>query len=430
MSLTHLKLILTVLFTLNLLSSNSFGVPQEQRLSFYSNAESIGQREVLSSSCYGTNCLFYNPAKLSWETFTLNFANIGLLTDENSNDLVESSSNEEMTDAILENNLKNYENLEKYGEASLGILEFAMPYIAAQGFSNLVIENEPSDTTQNISVTSRIGFIGGFSLSWNKISLGVSHYRFFKNSVHLTPDATQIEAAQIEIENENLEAIPYGDFTSLEQGYAAGYNAGLFYSVDDEGATGIGIAILNVGGTKFEEDISPKAAEFEQTEEAIEEFVTEHQISKTLPNDLNEIINVGATFGNHIDKNVFHYSVSIEKQDVSGDTITNKNAASFRLGLTFPPNIALAFTSLVENEDGIGVHSGLLGFQMFGGYRENESVSLGGKLSFHFGYQRKVSLIQFDIVGMNKRSISEVKDESVPLDYKGIMYNLALNIII
>lgn len=418
-----LFLILSIFYTA---PSYSIGV-KEKNIGIFASLESRAQGEALAASCHGSSCLFYNPAKLSWERFNLNFYSGSVISDKNSSETGNTISSENIQEDLLNSTLKDYESSKKYFEADISLLEISVPHFAAQGFTSLSIENSPSPATQDIKVDSNLGFIGGFSLSSNRFSIGVSHYRIFKNTLYLSPTEVQIAEANVNIENEDLDTIPLGDYSTAEQGYAAGYNVALFYAFDDEGASGLGISVLNAGGVSFTDDIEPKASQVNDAEKEINEFLTKYGITKTLPQDIPEIVNAAISVGNNEDVSTFHFIVSAESQDIGGDYIEHKNVASFRAGIKFPADLALATSYLIETDRDKYTHFGISGFQAFGCYRDNDVVTLGGKMSFHIGYQRRFSILQFDISGMNSRNLKE--DEALPVEYSGMTYNLALELI-
>jgi len=410
---------------------SKIGISQSKVSTFHTTSEYLGQEETLVASCFSASCLFYNPARLSWQGFDLNLVNLSLIADKNSQDLIESlTEKREISDDFLLESLESYEPVEKFALAHLDLAKLVLPHFAIQGFSNIQANNVPTDGNQFIGLSSRVGFIGGLSLSWGQVSIGISHFRFFENSIQLEPSLSQIEDVKEAIANDSIDSLPFGDFTSTQQGYMEGNNLGLFLALDDEKTSGIGAAVLNKDSPEFKETISPKAAEFQEAEKVLEDITTKYDIEKTLPENLKETVNIGITFGNNPHKNVLHYAISLEKQDLTGIRIENKNTASFRLGLTLPSNLALATSALLETEDGWGIHGGVLGVQTFGGYRANESISLGGKIQLHFGYQRKVSILSMEILGMSTRPINEPEDKNYFLGYSGISYNISLNLLL
>jgi hypothetical protein len=401
--------------------------------------QSQGRAEAVTAAAYGTDALFYNPATLPYSRLQIGLVGVEGTVGIDEAKLVPYDSHQ---DFLLSDYLSE---LAKQGEVfsnlTSRVIDFSAPYVGVSSFASLTMSARDRQSDHQYNVCTDVGVIAGGAIKIHKTSIGYSQYQLVRAEVEFTPSLSQLESI-VELTNQNnlsAETMPFAEFTTIKYGGAKGHNIGFMQYWWDDNPSGIGVALLNAGVTKFAPQAPVQHEEVDKFEEELALEAQTYGIEVQTPDSIPQMLNVGVTLGLGGETNDwFDARIGIDGHDVAGDVIEHKLAASYDVGLTLPDRIALiASTPLLNTNwlarigggepsgEGHIIHMGLLNIRAFGGVRESSHYSRGAAIGFHFGYERLVSLLRLDIEGF----------ESYPLgssDYiprRGVRARLGLTLI-
>ena len=324
-----------------------------------------------------------------------------------------------------------------YARTTVRALDVVLPFIGVSSFidgeaKSRNILGEDSIQRHEMSLQADAGLIVGLGWSFENFGFGVSYYRMGRSRIVTTPTTEQRDAVIAASLDGSLEesSAPFRDFTHFYYGGADGYNIGMQYRTEPDGYTGIGVAVLNAGGTQFKNNIQFDDPTVDKMEEQILEEVGKYNIALEVPEPIPEIVNVGASFGFTDKRSPLHFVVNIEGSDIAGDFIKEKFAASAKIGFTLPDPIALAASVPVvplDDKHKHFAHVGLLGVYAFGGIRPDAYGTVGATLALHVGADRIASLFKFELTAM---ALTPLNDNKEYIEQAGTLYTAGLTLIV
>jgi hypothetical protein len=184
--------------------------------------------------------------------------------------------------------------------------------------------------------------------------------------------------------------VPFQDFTHFQAGIALGNNVGLLWQPWDDNPTGVGVAVLNAGGTHFRRRplvAGERAATFDQHLQA---FADKYALAIENPDSLKPITNVGATLGyGGATMDLFSTALSVDYHDAGGSTLHQHLAGAAEIEGWLPPAVAAAAAVKYKTADGKHTFRfGFLGAHATAGVAEGDSTSYSAGLIFHGGTEQ------------------------------------------
>lgn len=396
---------LFTLITLLLSVSKSYG--QSAQLGLSPTTEVLAQSEAVITNAQGSESLYYNPSLLAWQGLRLSLVGVEAYADRNSIELAKKFENKKFGEESLADFL---EELSTIPEAKLRIaarlIDLSLPYFAFSSFSNLDLRYTKDNNAYQTQIRHRLGGITGFAFSFDKFAIGLSHYRFVQSGVLLDMTADELNESITAAQEGREDEITYQDFSETEFGYAEGLNSGAFYRFWDDNPSGIGISVLNIGGTEFSETSGIHIPEAKEAEKKLDDFQEKHQLSPSLPTTIPEYVNAGLNLGVGNDRSPFHARVAFEAHDLGGNGLRHRESASFSLGVELPSKLAMLSAIPLIVTDETTFHGGFLGLKVFGGARTEEQYSTGSTLSFHFGQDMIISYLRLDITAFQSINLN------------------------
>lgn len=406
--------------TLWLILQNAAAYGQTFGLAPSTNAS--GRAEALTSGAIGTDALFYNPALLVRAPWSAR-----LLSLEGARGLDESKVPDGFLDkpSLIEA-LKILEDSDSiYVSVSARALDLTTPYSGITSFAKTSLEiadNRSSTGTYSLNSTSDLGAAVGFGVLKGKFSLGYSHYVLSRAQIIATPSA--VDAAQAVQASESGQVGQttqiVRNFTETKFGSALGHNAGANYTFRDDNQSGIGLALLNIGDSKFRSSIPYKHKEITRIESQIEEEARTNGVELVLPDAIKQQFNAGGNLSLADNDSYLDAILTADYFDIGGLPGKRRFAGSWQLGLKVPDEHAvksavpiIMFRHLQEilgdkpsGPYGAFIHMGLSHLRVFGGYREKSYVTRGASLGLHFGMNYLVSIAKLEGEIYEKRGVT------------------------
>jgi hypothetical protein len=389
--------------------------------------------------------VFYNPAALAWARFQVGLLGIELNASANqarvssSQDDVNKDSSAEKVDVEQLYKLLNSED-PLYVGTTVRALEITAPYFSVASFiNNAQTSRKVNDVdTPFYDMRSQldIGLIAGVAIRYKKFSVGYSQYLLLRAALVSQPNESEFSTIRGALEDGSFgeDTIDYRSFTNAEYGGTRGSNIGLLYRFWEDNPTAIGLSVLNVGASRFKANAPIEREDFKKTETQMIEAAANENIDLRLPNELPQIVNVGANlgWGGDQSEDILVARASVDAHDVSGDVVSNKLAASFELGIQLPDKLALLASTPInpsgnkgEGSDN-GLHIGFLGATAYGGIRPGQYRTSGANIAFHMGYKRAISLLRLDL---DYYSLEPIGPQSTAIQAAGLRAVLGLTLI-
>lgn len=407
-------------------------IAHAQSVGLIQSPSSRGHAEAVTSNISGTDSLFYNPAALAWQAWSFRLVGVEAASDTDSQERVKKFVNNE-SDSKSFSLVDMYDKLNSTKpvavESVARLADIAIPYFAVSSFSRLAATSESTADHYDMNVYGDVGATAGFAIKIGKLGIGYSQFRLIRARINTQPSQEQFQAIMDAAENNTLDenTVPFRDFTQFYYGGAVGQNAGLLYRLfDEKNPSAIGVSALNIGGTKFTTKAPITNKKLKELEKTMQEEAGTYDIDLELPSDIPEMYNVGVTLGWGNEESVFRALCSVEEDDVGGDYIQYKTAASCDMGFQLPDKLALASAVDVYKNDKYLYHAGLMSARVFGGRRFDVYDAYGAGLSFHFGYMKQISLVRLDLEGFQT---TPLQDKFKHLALTGVRAVLGLTLI-
>jgi hypothetical protein len=374
--------------------------------------------EAVVSDVSGSDALFYNPAGLAWQGWSLRLFGLEFGSDTDSqeriSDFQKQTENDE-SNMIAEAYRKLNAPKPVVIETTARVADLAIPYLSLTSFSRITGTSEYLGETRMVdgyemNLDADFGAAAGASIKIGKLGIGYSQYRLVRSQIRSTPSTTQLNSVIDAAEAEQLaeDTVPFREFTQFSYGGAVGQNLGLLYRFFGGGnPSGIGISVLNMGGTKFTEDLPVTNQELIKYEERFKSQASMYGIDIELPDDIPEMINAGLSLGWSTKEEAVRLFCSIDENDIGGEHIQHKTAASCEAGLILPDKLALALAAEIIRKDQNTYHVGLLGARIFGGRRFDAYESQGVAMNLHLGYKKVISLVRIDLENFQTKALDE-----------------------
>lgn len=389
---------------------------------------------ITASGGLGGDSLFYNPASLSSGKTSIGLAGLG--TNMATNDEILQALEAEGSQNTIEKALRTIDlDRPAYASVSSRLLDINIPYFAMVGFTQVSAEsrNPASRVDENYKLDAKadLGASIGLALSYNKLSLGISHYIIRRASVSMLLTQAQMQSFRdAYLSNSvNETTLPFNEISSVNSGGAIGYNYGLQYRFFENNLTALGIAVLNAGSTSFKSQIPYRYAPYEKQEKKISDSAENYGITLAQPEKLPEIMNIGfATgFGGGAD-DIFKAEFSVDYNDVQNNVLNNNLAFSAEIGIDIPDRIALLTSIPMFESDSNTYHIGLRKLAISGGIRPKSYQSYGGTVGLHLGVNHAFSFIFIDVTGYQSRLLQS--ENETPMTLKGVSVNVGLTFIL
>ncbi len=419
-------------------ASNSYGQsassPLIESFGLVPSVYSLMRAEAITASGgLGGDSLFYNPASLASGKTSIGLAGLGTNMAAQ-DDIIQALEAEESQNAI-EAALRSIDlDNPAYASVSSRLFDISFPYFAMAMFTQISGESQnPAsrvDENYKLDANADLGASIGLALSYNKLSIGISHYIVRRTSVSMLLTQSQMQSFRdASLANSVDETtLPFNDISKVSSGGATGYNYGLRYRFFDNNLTALGVSVLNAGSTKFESQIPYKYAPYEKQEKKFLDAAENYGISLGLPETLPEIINIGfATGYGGADDDVFKAEFSFDYNDIQGNALKNKLALSAEIGIDIPDRIALLTSIPMFESDTNTYHLGLRKLAISGGFRPKSYQSFGGTIGLHLGVNHSFSFIFIDVTGYQS-SLFQARDDK-PMTLKGVYTNIGLTFI-
>jgi len=391
------------------------------------------------SSATESEALYYNPAGLSW--FEVDIRLVGVEERGDADSLESIAKIAQSTDDPEKDLLKAlYSKLDSekplYAVTTVRALDVIMPFIGVSSFAdasllNSNIENEDGSLNREVEFKTDVGGIIGAGVRFKSLAFGVSYYRFGRARVVSTPSDSQKDAIVTAIENNTFSetTAPFADFTRLEYGGAEGRNVGFQFRVHEDYATGFGISILNQGGTTFKADQGFTNDELKKYEEEMLNQVDEFGIPIDVPEPIPEIINVGASISLFPHDSPFRLLVNVDGNDLEGDYIKEKYAASVEIGFEMPDELALLASAPIPlyRDSDVHWHIGFAGLTAFAGIRPGAYMSTGARLKLHLGFEQRISIVKAELTAM---ALEPLEDNSRYISQAGTLFTAGLTFMV
>ena len=296
------KNILTCNILLILIVNYTSAIASEN-ISINYNVSSASSSEAGNASVTGSQALFYNPAGLAYNYYSLRVLGSDLQADTRN-----SEDSTEILGKLRNNKLKDLFSLEKlysfaeesdsyFISPSYSLLEVVVPYFSVIDFTNYLFEK---DTSEKLDFTNRldIGAIVGVAVAYKNFSMGASLYSLNRFQINSEPNSIELTNIQKSIKNnQGLANQKIDSFTHMSYGSAVGANLGLQYKFIEGNLSGIGFSILNAGGTDFDQELTNINSSLGSLEEFFQENSELHTISMEKPKSLQEKKNFGLALG-------------------------------------------------------------------------------------------------------------------------------------
>jgi hypothetical protein len=366
----------------------------------------LSRMEAVTATAYGPDALLYNPAGLARPVWNLTLVEHYEAIDQEAIDMsrrfqrdFESGEDPDLTDV--------YQVLDSGKEFSfeLGntVLALNVPYAGLGGFAytRTSVQHETDEDgvdRYDLDTLANAGFALGGAFTFGKVTLGWSRYYLLRAKLETDPPvATVRELAERAEAGEEIEVedVPHAEWTRLETGNAFGDNAGLLVRPWDDNPSGLGIAVLNVGGTRFQREPLIKRKDVEKADARLDEFATKNELTLENPEPLPQIVNVGLSVGYGGGTNDYVGAlIDVDYQDLdvdgdgakSGEAVEHKLAGSSELALQLPPDVAKKFSVPVAIDKKKHVY--WVGFQRvraMSGAREGDASAYGFDLKLLIG---------------------------------------------
>ncbi len=330
----------------------SFSIFAFSEIGLAPTIEGLTRMEVSTAYCHPKEAIFYNPAILADRAINIQLVSAGLQVDKNSADSINklAKSDSISTLDLLSETVQREDLL--LARARLNILNIALPYFGysmfLSGRFNSQKINNVTDPYLDTRFRLRFGEAVGFAFNINQFAFGFSIYSLEQSSVRITPNDTQITTIQDAIAANDLSpsTTSFSDFTSMKLGGGTGYNFGALFRPFAGNGTGLGFAILNVGGTKFTPTGWSKIIDIKDYNFAdeVKEEADRFGILLGTPNEIHQMINAGLHLSNDRES-LLNATYSLDYQDIGGATIKHKLAMAGELGFKLSDKVAL-ITSL------------------------------------------------------------------------------------
>ena len=228
--------------------------------------QDLGHGEALTASARHTTALFYNPAGLARSGFQVRLFGAELVYDKQSAQQTEelagklSKVEEELTVEKIFALLDPNTNLSI--QPTVRLFDLTTPFLGASNFARLQLESSVGSPSYNINLRATMGQIAGFAINIGGLSLGVSTYEIQRFDFTAWPTKDQLINTIQDFKNGTFDnqVRRIQNFSQIKLGAASGQNWGLMYHPDPDSPTGLGLAVLNQGGTRFQY-ISPDASQ-------------------------------------------------------------------------------------------------------------------------------------------------------------------------
>ena len=392
---------------------------------------SLARSEALTAAKLpGLEALYYNPAALAHSD-----VNVGVVGVEGAADEVSITKSQEVDkedDQVEQVFSRVSAGDPVYVDVVSRVLDIALPYFAVNSFYRVLLESQSpimgeSDLYQT-EMNVDFGAILGFAVGYKGYSIGYSSYLLRRTGLTMTPSEAQMSTIKtaIDADSFNEETVDFRDFSTVTSGGAQGGNLGLMARPFEGNIFAIGLSVLNMGGTKFEDTLPLENSQYDELEKDLDEAANVYSIDKSLPDDIPEIVNVGLNVGiGGTDEDIAKAELSLDYNDVGGSSIVNKFAASTEFGLSIPDILALKTSVQIAKYQEKLIHMGLSSITVQAGARPGSYSSYGGVLGFHFGYEKKVSLIKLNVSYYNNTFATD----GDPLVVSGVKAAVGLTLI-
>ena len=293
------------------------------------STDSLGRAEAITSAPNRTDALFYNPASLPWQSVHIGIAGIEFSSDKDSIDKTEASSQSQQTsdESVLKDfyqKLNSEHPIEISSTARL--IQIVLPFVSVSSFAKAEANSQKvrgTDAYHAMKTKFTMGLIAGLGFSIKRLSFGYSTYGLIKSSIESSPTEDQLSTISNAIENNNFDenTVPFRDFTRFYYGGARGSNAGVQWQLFDDNPSSIGIAVLNIGDTKFKKETPFEREDVKEIEETLTEESQVHNITLELPQEIPQMLNAGIALGYGKRDSIGKFRVALDYNDINGDVI-------------------------------------------------------------------------------------------------------------
>ncbi len=391
---------------------------QAQSIGLLPSSSTRAKAEAVVSDVSGSDALFYNPAGLAWQSWSLRLIGVEMGSDTDSqkriSDFQQQTTSDE-TSMIAEAYRKLQSPQPVVVETTARLADLAIPYLSFTSFSRITGKSEYLGEAKQVDgydmqLDADFGAAAGASIKIGKLGIGYSQYRLVRSQIRSSPSSAQLNSVIDAAAAEELteETVAFREFSKFRFGGAFGQNLGLLYRFFGAGnPSGIGLSVLNLGGTKFSEELPVTNKDLLEYEERFRAEADLYGIEMSLPDDIPEMINAGLSLGWSAQEDAVKIYCSVDENDIGGDRVTHKTAAGCEAGLTLPDKLALALAAEIIKKDDQIYHVGLLGARVFGGRRFDAYESQGAALSLHLGYKKVISLVRIDLEAFQTKALDE-----------------------
>jgi len=309
--------------------------------------EDVQLLEGRTATVRGSSALLYNPAGLAKNYYDLNAVQAYQILDheavkQSHRQLSAQDSQNRSSPDPLGEITKQIQNGQEYlADAGVSAAEVAMPYFAAHVFSHARVGFQTTDAgtaeeRQNSSGKARLGYIVGGALRLGKFSAGYSQYQLAQGGYEISLTNQELNSLQSDLASGryNEDNFPYEQYADFTYGKGIGHNAGLMFNPIDNNISGIGVSVLNVGGTKFDKSNVGGGASFAKEEKKFQDSAAEKGITLQAPAEIPQVVNIGLGVGyGCLFMDITCANLNVDLQDVGGATIDNKVVISAEFGL-------------------------------------------------------------------------------------------------
>ena len=267
--------------------------------------------------------------------------------------------------------------------------------MGVEGFGNAhtAFTKTPSDNGEDydLDVKARTGAAAGFAIAFGTLSIGYSQYRIIQTGLHIATDKNYVDnvSQQIATGATTYESLPYSDFATLSYGKGIGHNVGMQYHPWGEGSPiGVGVAVLNLGGTKLVADHVTTNSKEPTYDTKIQQFADDHGFVIERPDDIPELINVGISAGAGGESDDIGYVLaSLDEHDIKKRGSSPGLAGGIETGFQLPDKLArLASIQMhFKKSKDTTYFVGFLGAGLMAGFKGTNERTYGLNVMFHAG---------------------------------------------
>lgn len=387
------------------------------------SAEARGRGEAVTADAHGSDVLFYNPALLRRQRFSLRILGVEMNSDESSVKLAKDAyENGEEDFTLAEVYSKFNSSAPSFFSSTARALDIVTPYAAISSFASVSGGSFMPTVTPDqlpyydMSFVADAGVIAGFGVGIKKLSLGYSQYTLTRAQINTTPLESTIDQIRTEADAGTLAEteIAFREFTRFFYGSTRGHNAGMSIELFDDNPSNISVSVLNIGGSRFTEKSPVNRQDFRAAEDKLLEEANTYNIELSTPSDLPQMTNAGISLNYALSDTALNTGLAVDYHDIEGDTVEHKLAASWHFGLELPDKLAMLTATPVFKHEKHVIHAGLLGIKAFGGARVGSYGTEGLGASFHVGYNQLVSVVRIDLEAYRIHPLAGNPDNITP----------------